>query len=589
MENNLKVQEPVFDPKCRHVQVMERTFTNVSKQEAILRSNVFLELVLSAGYDTLSCYASGWGKEFSGRQINNLSNYAFQNTRGRCSAESAPFFTLSGNDMHIDFAICTSGNYKVLLERDNRQTLLSISDPDEEFSTMLAPGETFAFPRILAHIYSDAAEGCRIRQEFLTRTLSPHPVYHRMPTIYNHWWAYEDRQICEEVILQNAAAAGRIGIEMLVLDAGWFGHDSLTEEWFRVRGDWENVNHSRFPHGLSWLRERLKELGLKMGIWCELEGLGPDSELLREHPEYAAVRDGENLGYVCFASPQVQEWAYQTMSRLFRECGSAYWKLDFNLDPGLGCNAPGHGHGQRDGLVRHYKGLYRVLDRIRADFPDLVIENCSSGGQRLNLEMAGHTHVHFLSDPDYSTHQMHQFKEASKWFLPKQLLHFMWSNTVCTNGGPPFGNLDLDALAPHEIAYHMRLAMMHQFGISHRLTEYSDRTLALIRTNLAQYKELIRPFVSDGRYLPLYLSEHINIFSFTRRADSLVLLFAEEAGEVYFDLSLLFYGILPSGTCRIQDPDYGTERKLTFPKDSIQTFSAEDKWTSRLMHLHFKL
>lgn len=589
MDNEIKVQNSVFDPESHDVQILTRTFRNTSEWPAVLRSNLFLKLILPAAYDTLSCFASGWGSEFTPRRAEKLSAYTFQNTKGRCSAESAPFFTLSGDGRQIDFAVCTSGNYRVNLERDSCRTVLTISDPDEEFSTMLAPGEDFSFPTVLAHICSGTEECYRVKQEFLARAAADHPVYHDLPIIYNHWWAYEDRHVCEEVILQNAAIARRIGVDMLVLDAGWFGHDSMNEEWFRVRGDWQNVNRCRFPHGLSWLREKLGELGLRLGIWCELEGLGEGSELLREHPEYAALRDGASLGYVCFASPQVQEWAYQTMSRLFSKCGAAYWKLDFNLDPGLGCNAPGHGHGPGDGLVRHYEGLYRVLDRIRADFPDLVIENCSSGGQRLNLEMGRHTHIHFLSDPDYSTHQMHQFKEASKWFLPKQLLHFMWSNTVSTDGGAPFENLNLDILPPHETVYHMRLAMMHQFGISHRLTQYSRRTLDLLQANLKQYKELIRPFVSEGEYLPVYLSDHINIFSFTRNRDILLLFFAEEPGMAEYDLSPLFLGHSSSIICLAADPDGGEViRELTLPGDNIQIFTAEQKWTSRLLLLHLQ-
>jgi alpha-galactosidase len=429
------------------------------------------------------------------------------------------------------------------------------------------------------------AESYRTKQEYAFRTLTDHEVYHKLPVIYNHWWAYEDRHINEELILRNAKIAHEIGVEMLVLDAGWFGNDSPTEEWYNVRGDWDHVNHIRFPHGLTWLKEQIEGMGLRFGIWCELEGLGLQSDLLRSHPEYCAMRDGQNLGYVCFGSPQVQEWAYQTMVNLFRQCGSTYWKLDFNLDPGLGCNAPGHCHGSGDGLQKHYEGLYQVLDRLQKDFPDLTIENCSSGGQRLNLEMGRHTHIHFLSDPDYSTHQMHQFKEASKWFLPRQLLHFMWSSTVTTNGSSPFPGLDLNALTPGEIRYHMRLAMMHQFGISHRLTEYTKHTLALMKGNLKQYREIIRPFVANGVYLPLYLSEHRNVFSFTKNGDSLLLLFAEKPGTISFDLSPLLPADKAACIYELTDLDTNTTTTFRLPKDSLMPFTSQENWSSRLLLL----
>ncbi len=612
-------KEPFFEPESTAVQSLCRIAENVFDKPALLDDPVFLSLTLEGTFDTLRWYQSSWGREFCRQETALIASphaegcrqeaplsgsFAFENTKGRCSAQTSPFFTLSGEACSLDFAICTSGNYRVEVTPLAHAVIVTIRTPDPDFSTELRPGETFRYPEILVHRYHSMTESYRTKQEFALSRLADHRVYHEMPVIYNHWWAYEDRHINEETILANARIAKALGVETVMLDAGWFGSDDDTEEWFLVRGDWDRVNRDRFPHGLAWLRERLEEIGMGLGIWCELEGLGVESTLLKEHPEYAALRDGENLGCVCFASPAVQEWAYETMCRLFEQCGALYWKLDFNLDPGLGCNAPGHGHGPGDGLLKHYEGLYAVLDRLRRRFPNLVIENCSSGGQRLNLEMGRHAHIHFLSDPDYSTHQMHQFKEASRWFLPRQLLHFMWSNTVTTDGSSPFPNLDLETLSPEEIRYHMRLAMLHQFGISHRLTEYSERTLAVMKDCLTQYKTVIRPFVAEGTYLPLYLSEKINIFSFTRDGESLLLLFAQEPGTAHCDLTPLILDRAAgessfqaldgaaggSASWAVTNLDTRPEAvSLTFGADSPGLdFSASIPWTSRVLLLKRK-
>lgn len=575
----------VFDLECTGIQELCRTYTNRSDKPYLLRENCFLSLSLPASFCNLVYFDSSWGQEFTKKSRKIADSFSFVNAKGRCSAQSAPFFTLSSEEMHIDFAICTSGNYKVTVAFDetafdSKTLLLTICDADESFETMVNPGCTYAFPRILAHVYTTASECYRSKQAYQIRRLPSHPVYQTLPVIYNHWWAYEDRRINEDTILANARIAKEIGVDLLVLDAGWFGNDSQDEDWFSVRGDWELVNRSRFPHGLSWLREQVEALGLTFGIWCELEGLGLNARLLKEHPEYAAVCDGKPAGYVCFGSSKVQEWAYETMQRLFSQCGASYWKLDFNLDPGLGCNGTEHEHGPHDGLAKHYEGLYRVLDRLRAEFPDLVIENCSSGGQRFNLEMADHTHVHFLSDPDYSTHQMRIFKEASKWLLPKQLLHFMWSNTVCTDGNAPFENLDLEMLSEEELRYHMRLAMMHQFGISHRLSEYSEHTLSLMKKYLLEYKNLIRPFVANGSYLPLFLSEHTNIFSFCANGQVLLFCFAEKPGTAEYPISEV---LDPLSAYTILDVDENYRKSLPVSDERFLQFRAEKDWTCKLM------
>ncbi len=576
----LHFAEPVFEPESRQIQYLQRTCKNKSRRSVLLKDSIYLKLSLPDSYDRLVWYHSGWAREFTRQESALSESFSFANEKGRCSAECAPFFTLMSRDSSLDFAICTSGNYKVELCRKDGRTVLIVSNPDRDFCTMLPPGALFSYPGILSHRYVSQEECYRVKQSRALAALSDHPFYRQLPVIYNHWWAYEDQWINEDIILDNARIAANLGAEMLVLDAGWFGHDDPGEEAFHVRGDWDHVNKSRFPRGLAWLREQLAQLGLSMGIWCEPETVDAGSELIKNHPEWLAVRNGKRLPYLCFSIPEVQEWAYKTMKNLFRLCTSVYWKLDFNIDPGFGCNAPGHCHDSGNGLLKHYEGLYRVLDRLRREFPELVIENCSSGGQRLNLEMGLHTHLHFLSDADHSVHQMHLFKEASKWFLPKQLLHFMWSGTR-TPHNPLFPSLNLDSISPKELHYHMRLAMLHPFGISHRLTEYSPATLSLMKDYLTEYKDIIRPYIAGGIYLPLYLSEYVNVFSYTKGTESLIFLFAQEPEAISFSLRPLCGHGLSHGYT-LTDMDMREEVPLGDTRYLTVSFTPQCRWTSRL-------
>ena len=126
------------------------------------------------------------------------------------------------------------------------------------------------------------------------------------------------------------------------------------------------------------------------------------------------------------AIPTAQEWAYATLDRLITEYDVDWIKLDFNLDPGAGCDRTDHGHGAGDGLYEHYLGYYRTLERIRQHHPHVVLEACASGGLRIDLGLLRQTHMTFLSDPDWPEHDLQLFWGASTMLAPEVCLHWGW-------------------------------------------------------------------------------------------------------------------------------------------------------------------
>ena len=335
------------------------------------------------------------------------------------------------------------------------------------------------------------------------------------------------------MIVENSKIAKSIGLEMVVLDAGWFGNNSLDEHWEEIKGDWYKENNKRFPSGISALSETIREEGLKFGIWVEIEGLGSNSKLNENMSKCVARRKGKSLGYLCFSTQEVQDWAIQTMTKIIEEYGAVHWKLDFNLDPGFGCDDISHSHSENDSLFLHYEGLKNVVSTLKQKFTSLVVENCSSGGQRLNLAMAEYFDVSFLSDPDYSSHQMAVFLHSSLWLEPKQLLHFMWSNTVMTQGNSPFENLDLNQLENEDIRNHMRIAFPHQFGVSHRLVDYDQRVLSIMREEIHTYKTIIRDYLLESVYYPIILSDEVKCLCFEKDESSLLLLYMNKDCHIF--------------------------------------------------------
>ena len=225
---------------------------------------------------------------------------------------------------------------------------------------------------------------------------------------------------------------------------------------------------------------------------------GPKAALAGERPELVARREGEPLGYVCLGSPAAQDWAYDTLTRLVDEHGADWIKLDFNLDPGLGCDRTDHGHGAGDGLFEHYTGYYAVLERVRAEHPEVVLENCSSGGLRIDLGLARQTHLTFLSDPDWPEHGLQLLWGGSTMLHPSRMLHWGWSQWWKSDH--PHQNFDPadPELTDDRLDYYRRIAMVGAYGLSWKLPEAPDHVRARLRALHAEYRETVAPFVTEG-------------------------------------------------------------------------------------------
>ncbi len=321
----------------------------------------------------------------------------------------------------------------------------------------------------------------------------------KVPVEWNHWWSYEDDHINAEIFHENIAIAEKMGVEICMLDAGWFGPSDPASFWYDYRGDWDVVNTVRFPQGMRPLADDAHARGMKFGMWCEIEALGVKARLAETRPELVALRDGEKLGYVCFGSPAGEDFGYQTLARLIREYDLDWIKLDFNLDPGAGCNRTDHGHAAGDGLYGHYMGYYRVLERIRREFPEVVLEGCSSGGLRIDLGLLRRIDMHFLSDPDYPVHDLQLFWGATTYVAPDACLHWSFGEWINKDPIPPqiFNPRD-PKLKPHQFDYYTRISMLNVFGYSQKLPELPAWVDARMTTHVQIFKQHVRRFVKEA-------------------------------------------------------------------------------------------
>jgi alpha-galactosidase len=438
---------------------------------------------------------------------------------GRSSGEHVPWFALMDQDGGLLASFVWSGRWRLNIEEHGgaHNLVMGLSD----FAHLLQPGEHLKLPGVvLCGFAGSLDDGANSWRTWAIQHWMP-PVPGNWPWVqYNHWYAYYG-DIDAECLLQEAREAAGVGCEVFVIDDGWF-RGRRPESYFAGWGDWVE-DRSKFPEGLQAFGESVRGLGMKFGLWVEPERADDNGELVRAHPDWVATRDGTPISrpgptgmegvHLCLGNPGVQRWMIADMIRVVREYGVDWLKWDYNIGYGLGCNADDHGHQATDGHYAHTLGLYHVLEQLRTACPDLVIENCASGGHRVDLGTLRHTHTNWISDYTHRAASCRQHVQGSGLFLP---LHHL--NTWVLN--------DRDRTE-------FRSRMGGAFGISCFMGQWSDGERDMFRHAVDEYKRL-RPFLAGQRFLltgPLHQDWEIWQFVHPSGEDLAVLAF-REGGQI---------------------------------------------------------
>lgn len=450
---------------------------------------------------SLKYFTSVWGKEFEPHDISLEGTKVLEVTAGRSSQGMHPWFSLKGEKGQIlSCAFAWSGNWIVRFEpMTGGRYRITGGLSNWEFFKVLKPGEGVEGIHIV-YIYlpqgdleDTAVEFGRWGRKYcyIENELSK-----SMFTEYNTWWPYEDYELSEEKYKANADECAKLGIGICTLDSGWFGDHADSSYWYKIRGDWHKVNTVRFPSGIRSLSEYAHGKGLKFGIWCEIEAVGEKAEINQMYPELIAMRDGKSLGYVCMGNPETREWAFGVIETLINDYKADWIKLDFNLDPGAGCSSTDHGHGAGDGLYEHYMGYYSLLERVREKYPQVFLENCSSGGLRIDLGILRHTHRTYLSDPDYTEHHLQVFWGAALMLHPSACMHFAWSQ--CLGDHNMAREPITEDMPRHRFDYYIRATMTGHLCFSYRLPQLPGWCRERLAEHIKFYDAVAPKFIREG-------------------------------------------------------------------------------------------
>lgn len=250
---------------------------------------------------------------------------------------------------------------------------------------------------------------------------------------YNTWFVSGSRANEEWILSQMDHAAG-LGAEVFVVDAGWYPGDRLAYQFTAGLGLYEE-DFERFPNGLPAVAEYAHSLGMKFGIWVEPErvDLSTVGRPGLAQPNWLATRGGKYgtdpsdeapSAQICLAHLDAQRWIVAEISQLIERTGADYLKWDNNF--WIDCDRAGHGHTEGDGRFGHVNGLYAVLRALRERFPNLIIENCAAGGNRLDFGMLQFTDVAWMDDRSApAVHVRHNLQGLLQFFPAGYLFSFV--------------------------------------------------------------------------------------------------------------------------------------------------------------------
>jgi len=500
LDNQAKLQILITVERDREYAVSKCKATFYNQSAKTVRLQQFdVGFSVPAEKLTLQYFTSDWGSEFYPHEKKIEGEFIFGSTSGRSCKGFDPWAGLVTPETCISTALAWSGSWNCTITPEEGKYQFTMGLSTEDFFTDIAPGTQFTSAAIYVAESKTIEEACLEIRRFFRARLSLHNDggIADVPFEYNEWWPYEDKFINEDVYQENAVIAKDLGCRYAMMDAGWFGGNDDGQGWYEKRGDWEIVNTKDFPSGMKSLCDKAKAIGIFPGIWCEIEAVGKDAKLNENHAEFIAKRDGKSLGYVCLGNEKSLTWAMGIVDRILGEYGAKWIKFDFNLDPAPGCNAPDHGHGAGDGLYRHYLGYYQFLDQIHQKYPEVVIENCSSGGLRMDIEMLSHTHWSHLSDPDYTEFHLQCFWGALSMLHQSACLHFSWSQIL---GDHNVGVSDPihENMEKHVFDYYIRAVLMGVPGFSYRLPQMPDWCLKRLKEHGEFYAEIWKDFILNG-------------------------------------------------------------------------------------------
>ncbi len=482
----LQLHYTVFEKE--DVIVRSATFINRGQEAVTLDRALSLQLDLpDHDYDMLQ-FSGSWARERHLIRTPLRSGIqSIGSLRVASSHQQNPFFALARphTDNHqgaaFGFNFIYSGNFIDSVEVDQFDTtrVLVGINPDD-FGWNLANGESFQTPEAVMTYTSDGLN--RMSQQlgafYQDNLINQHFAHQDRPILINNWEA-TFMDFNEAKLMKIVEQADKLGIEMFVLDDGWFGHRDDDKSSL---GDWF-VDQKKFSNGISGFADRVHDQGMKFGLWFEPEMISVDSKLYEKHPDWMIATPGRqgtparNQYVLDMTRQEVVDYLFEHMSAIIKQTKLDYikWDMNRNITEMYGAKLPAD--QQLEFPHRYILGVYQLYARLTEAFPKVLFESCASGGGRFDLGMMYYAPQAWCSDDTDAVERI-KIQDGTSYGYTQN----MWGAHVSAVPNDQVGRLtSLDTRAA--------VAYFGDFGYELDITKMAADELATIKKQVAFYKQ----------------------------------------------------------------------------------------------------
>lgn len=462
--------------------------TNVSDKSIDVRAALSKYSLDGGEYEVYTQY-SEWCHEGVGAWQRLVTEVGVGNDDVRTNVGSSPFIAVynTQNGRGVAFHVLARSTWQMKAKKfyshqnHVKHVYVEIGINEKGFDYSLAPGESLEMPSVLYYEFKNKTDMDAYKLHRYYNDVKPARA---MPIVYDTWLCNFD-DISYELLSEQLHLAQELGFEYFVIDAGWF---FKPREWWNSVGDWEEETEASMCGRMKEFADKVRECGLKFGLWFEIERAGADSKTAKEHPEHYLFENG--YGFVDFASAEAREYIYGKLRKNILKYGIEYIKFDYNAE--LTFDPTKHS------FIEYFRGYKAFLDRIRAEHPEIYLENCASGGLRMSLASLEGFDSFWISDNHSLYTQLEVFKNTlirmpsralETWLTVASIENF----TPTYDGAPAekiisSGNADWSYAEFVNESFLQAVMFGGPLGVSCDLKKLSEKTKGMLKTRFEEFK-----------------------------------------------------------------------------------------------------
>ncbi|EEF77017.1 alpha-galactosidase [Phocaeicola coprophilus] len=533
-----------------------KTWSEIKHQEKkpiILSTYASTMLYFCRSSYYLTEFSSDWAKEarMSSQQLQFGKKVIDTKLGSRAAMHTHPFFEV-GLDQSVsenqgDVLMGTlgwTGNFRFTFEVDNAGSLRVIPAINPYASNYeLKKDEVFTTPEFIFTLSNQgSSQGSRNLHEW-ARNYSLKDGKGTRLTLLNNW-ENTGFDFNQEILANLMKEAKHLGVDMFLLDDGWFGNKYPRKDDHAGLGDWE-VTHSKLPGGVPALVKAAKEAGVKFGIWIEPEMVNPKSELFEKHPDWA-IHDANRKTYyyrnqlvLDLSNPAVQDYVYGVVENLMKENPEiAFFKWDCN-SPITNIYSPYLKDKQGQLYIDHVRGVYNVMKRVKENYPNVPMMLCSGGGARCDYEALKYFTEFWCSDNTDPVERVYIQWGFSQFFPAKAMCAHVTSWNKNTS-----------------VKFRTDVASMCKLGFDIGLKDMTADELAYCQDAVANWKRL-QPAIMDGdqyRLVSPYETNHMAV-NYVSKDQKKAVLFAYDVYPRFQEklINVKLQGLDPNKTYKVEE------------------------------------